>query len=237
MANYFDKQGNVYRIDDPKVLTKKEHIDVWSEDGEAFTLPAKVAIEHKLTAEEKAQVITALSERIAELIKVIGTGGGCPVIDPVGPWTVSGTHAATQQLANLAQGIFGGGCRAIDPPGLASILGTQVLPQQNELLTAMLRARLGGCPNIDPANQLSMLGTLAQLAATPAAAAQRPASSGCPNIDPANIGTLVGTLAQLAARPQANAFANLFGGGCPNIDPVQIGSMLGTLAALGGLRS
>ena len=140
-------------------------------------------------------------------------------------------------LANLAQGIFGGGCRAIDPPGLASILGTQALPQQNELLTAMLRARLGGCPNIDPANQLSMLGTLAQLAATPAAAAQRPASSGCPNIDPANIGTLVGTLVQLAARPQANAFANLFGGGCPNIDPVQIGSMLGTLAALGGLRS
>jgi hypothetical protein len=52
-----------------------------------------------------------------------------------------------------------------------------------------------------------MLGTLAQLAAMPAATAQKPVGGGCPNIDPTNIGTLIGTLAQFAARPQANALA------------------------------
>lgn len=249
MASYFDRQGNIYQIDDQKALKKKDRIDVWSETGEEFSIPAEIADEHRLTEDERAKVFTELSARISALLRVAGAStSGCQVIDPANLAAVLGTPALAaqaqqampqQQLAGAFSRLGtlpGGGCPIIDPASLGAILGTRVLPQQNQLLSNLLRATLGGCPAIDPVGPGAILGTLGQLANLQQGGLERMATGGCPNIDPINLGTIAGLVSQLASRRPANVFEQMFGGGCPNIDPVQLGTLLGTLGALRGGR-
>lgn len=259
MAYYYDKHGNIYKLEDEKLLKKKDVIEVFNESGEEFSLPAKSADEFKLTPDEKVKVIEEIKKRIMELAKTVGLG----------------------DLAGAIVG-GGGGCPAIDPVQLQTVMGTQVLPQQSQLLSNLLGAALGGgCPNVDYANLGNILGSMAQLAASsllrprqecltesgtdqqlqtilgtqilpiqtqlianllramatqPAAWVQRIAGGGCPNIDPPELGSILGSLAQLGGRQPTNLFERIFGGGCPMIDPYQIGTLMGTLGFLKGLQ-
>jgi len=257
MASYFDRQGNIYQIEDQKILKKKDRIDVWSETGEEYSIPAEAADEHRLTEDERARTFAEILTRVATLLRVVGVGpavgtGGCPNIDPPSLGSVLGTlgqvaaaqqampqQAMPQQQAAAFQAGFGGlggGCPVIDPVSLGALLGTRVLPQQNQWLGNVLRAALGGCPNIDAPGLGNFVGNVAQPANLQAAGLERIASGGCPNIDPVNLATIAGLASQLAARRPGNWLDQVYGGGCPAIDPVQLGSLLGTLGALRGGR-
>ena len=204
MQLYFDKQGNIYRIEDVGKLKKKDHIDVYNEAGEEFGLPLTVADEFKLTEDEKAEVIAKVKKKILKLAKAIGLEA---VVRPVLSW----------------------GCPNIDPPDVGAIAGTRINPQQ-QLIANLLKAALGGgCPNIDPADLGSILGTrIHQQQLAQAGLLRAILGGGCPNVDPVDLGSILGT----RVNPQQQLIANLLkvalGGGCPNIDPPDYGSILGT---------
>jgi len=242
MSYYFDKTGNIYKIDDEKALRKKDTIEVFNEAGEEFGLPAKMANEFKLTPDERAKVVHEITTKILELLKALGLGGigglgghggGCPAVDPANLGSIAGTLAMSQEsqvLAALLRGIIGhgGGCPAIDPAQIENILGSLVLPVQSQLLTALLSSwfRGGGCPAIDPVNLGSILGSVIQPAAL-----SRGLGGGCPAIDPAQIQNILGTVAfqQLLGSLLRGRFG---GGGCPNIDPANLGNILGSVIQL-----
>ena len=114
MPIYYDREGNLYKVEDDKQLKKTNNIEVYNEAGEAFNLPVRVADEFKLTADERAGVVSEIQAKIINLIKVLGLGG----------WGVPGGS---------------GGCRAIDPPDIDAVLGTRVYPHQQFAVDLMRR--------------------------------------------------------------------------------------------------
>jgi hypothetical protein len=202
MSYYFDKTGNIYKIDEEKTLLKKDTIEVFNEAGEEFGLPVKIANEFKLTPDERAKVVHEITIKILELLKVIGHGGivgglgaqgkpPCPLFDPAVESSIEGRLAMSQQshvLADLLRGIFGhgGGCPHVDPANLGSILGT--------------RGFGGGCPNIDPAQIQNILGTAALQQLLGNLLYGRIGGRGCPNVDPPTLENILGSVIQLMAQ-------------------------------------
>ena len=80
MNLFYDRNGNLYNIEDEKVLTRKNCISVFNEIGEELELPIDKADEYKLTPDERLQVINELRARIAGLERVLGAN---PSIDPM----------------------------------------------------------------------------------------------------------------------------------------------------------
>lgn len=203
MQIYFDKNGNLYQIDDVKKLKKKDTIEVCNEAGEEFSLPVKNADEFKLTADEKVQVTNEIKTKIMTLAKTIGLG------EIVGP-------------------AVSGGCPNIDPPDLDSIHGTRINTTTialNNLLKAVLG---GGCPNIDPINPGSILGTIGNPQYHELAKALNTNIAACPNIDPPDIGSIAGTRVNPQLQVMTNLLRVALGGGCGHIDPPDLSSILGT---------
>src|SRR5512139_4077566 len=72
MKYFYDRSGNMYSIEDEKVLSKKETVEVFNEAGERFELPAHMADEFKLTPDEKVKALNELKEKLKELGKSLG---------------------------------------------------------------------------------------------------------------------------------------------------------------------
>ncbi len=203
MGLYFDGAGDVYQIEDEKVVTRKKTMTLRNERGETFELAADKADEYKLTPNERQKVVAELSEKAASLSKALGI---CPVIDP-----------ACMQYGYPPPcppfcGAFGclplhQQCLAFDPASFWAFRGTPYMART--------------------------MGQISQPMQIAPQTHQLPQSilSGCPNIDPANLGTVIGTLASRNIYRYNQGFGQ-FGGGCTMMDPPGIQAILGTIRIL-----
>jgi len=220
MAIYCDRAGNVFQIDDEKMLQRKKSVTVFNDRGEEFELPADKADEFKLTLDEQQRLMVDLRAKAISLSQVLGI---CPVIDPA--CLPYGSHCPLFGPRCPPFGShcppfgshcppFGphcpsfGGCLAFDPAWPGTIQGTpymardvqqagqaRVFPQASQLLQSVL----AGCPNIDPADLGAVIGTLASHYFH----GHGPLHGGCTMMDPPDLQSLIGTVRVLEQMQEA----------------------------------
>jgi hypothetical protein len=185
MAIYFDRAGNMFQIDDEKMLQRKKSVTVFNDRGEEFELSTERADEHRLTPDEQQKLMVDLRAKALALSQALGI---CPVIDPCFPF---GAHLPPCST-------FLRPCLVMDPVWHGALQGTPYMAramqqadqplQVSSLVSQLLQAVLAGCPNIDPTNLGTVIGTFAsryrlgQL------------GGGCTMMDPPDIRSLIGTI-------------------------------------------
>lgn len=203
MGLYFDSAGNVYQIDDEKVVTRKKTMTLHNERGETFEIASDKADEYKLTPNERQKVVADLRDKAVSLSKTLGI---CPVIDPA---CIPFGHIPP---CPTFCGAFGclplyHHCLAFDPMFYGTVRGTPYMARSME--------QLPQATQVAPQTYQLLQSIL----------------EGCPNIDPVNLGTVIGTLA-LRDIYRQRIDPGRWVGGCTMMDPPDIQAILGTIRIL-----